>query len=972
MSICKAHRLVSGRAATTTITSVSRPLLIELLETRSMLATIQIWAAGQMGDEQIELRIAGVPAQVWSDIGGDIDSRQFRLFEHIVDEEVSPEDVQVAFLNDVYLPEQGIDRNLLVDAIAIDGERFETEAPTVFSTGVWKEYDGVQAGFREDEVLATIGYFHYGQTPQPGSIALETSVLSVAEAAGSITLNIIRTGGADGRVSVEYATVPVTAAAGSDYLQVSGTATFRDGESLVTITIPILDNALAEGDETFAFTIDSIVGGMLSAPRTATITIQDDDLVRGLGEGLLGVYFPTRDFNRPAVTRVDKRLNFDWKQSAPHPSINADGFAVRWTGQLEPKFTERTTLELRADDGVRMWLDGQLIIDKWLNQKVTSHRVKVNLQAGRLYDVRVEYYDDVGAATARLLWFGPSQPREVIPMSQLYPAEPPEYGAENLVRQELYSGLDFPTSFDFSPDGSLMYIAEKPGRVRLAERGQLLDKPFLDWTRNINGAGDRGLLSIAVHPQFPTLPYIYLIYTVEPEQVYEHVDHPFAGPDGSGNRAGRVSRVTANAATGYRTVVPGSEVVLVGRNSQWENYNAFANSTSDFDEPPAGILPDGSNLRDFIATDSESHTVADLRFAADGSLLVSIGDGTSYNRADPRTIRVQDIDNLSGKVLRIDPMTGKGYSDNPFYDGDATSNRSKVYQFGLRNPFRMAVHPSSGQLFVGDVGWTQWEEINTGLPGANFGWPYYEGGNGTLERTIDYSNFPEAIAFYASGAVVTPAVYGLNHSASGINAIVLGDFLTGETIPSEYRGDLLFNDLGQGVVRNVSFRSDGTIADVELFTTDANIVVAIRQGIDGRIYFADLDDGVIGYWTFAPENPPMLNADSPVQKNVQALLGGVDLNLLPSAKGLPEKPTADDSRAEFDEGKPIRAIMASPVHADHNQAAITGRTRGSNAATPQSAMDSRSVRLAPETLDAVLSQLGDRADDRRSPLFRIK
>ena len=119
---------------------------------------------------------------------------------------------------------------------------------------------------------------------------------------------------------------------------------------------------------------------------------------------------------------------------------------------------------------------------------------------------------------------------------------------------------------------------------------------------------------------------------------------------------------------------------------------------------------------------------------------------------DPRTVRVQDIDNLSGKILRIDPITGAGLPDNPFYNGDPGANRSKVYQLGLRNPFRIAVDENSGQLYIGDVGWTRWEEINAGDPGANFGWPYYEGGSGVSLQTNQYSNLPEAQVFYASGA----------------------------------------------------------------------------------------------------------------------------------------------------------------------------------------------------------------------------
>ena len=83
-------------------------------------------------------------------------------------------------------------------------------------------------------------------------------------------------------------------------------------------------------------------------------------------------------------------------------------------------------------------------------------------------------------------------------------------------------------------------------------------------------------------------------------------------------------------------------------------------------------------------------------------MYLSIGDGTSYNFADPRTVRVQDVNNLSGKVLRINPITGEGLASNPFFDGDVDSNQSKVFYYGLRNPYRFAFDPMTDLPVVGD------------------------------------------------------------------------------------------------------------------------------------------------------------------------------------------------------------------------------------------------------------------------------
>ena len=278
-----------------------------------------------------------------------------------------------------------------------------------------------------------------------------------------------------------------------------------------------------------------------------------------------------------------------------------------------------------------------------------------------------------------------------------------------------------------------------------------------------------------------------------------------------------------------------------GKNSTWDNFNGFVDSTVEFNEPPAGVLPDGSNLQDFLAADSNSHSIGSVEFGNDGLLYISNGDGTSYNRLDPRTTRVQDVDNLSGKIIRIDPISGQGLSSNPFYDGNVNSNRSKVFQLGLRNPFRFVISPNTGQPVIGDVGWRTWEEINVGGPGANFGWPYFEG----EPRTSEYQNLPEAIDFYSDNPNVTQPRLSLNHN-TGINAIIMGDIYDGDTYADKYDGDVFFNDVGRGIVSHGNIDSAGNISGVEEFARDARFVVQMRTGPDGDLYYVDLDDGLVG------------------------------------------------------------------------------------------------------------------------------
>ncbi|NJR70548.1 MAG: hypothetical protein HC771_19370 [Synechococcales cyanobacterium CRU_2_2] len=579
------------------------------------------------------------------------------------------------------------------------------------------------------------------------------------------------------------------------------------------------------------------------------IEIPSNEPVVGTGNGLKAEYFDNKDFTSPKLTRTDSTVNFDWKGGTPSTRIGADTFSVRWSGQVQPLYSETYTFQTTSDDGVRLWVNDQLIINKFVNQGTTSHNGTITLNAGQRYDIRLDYFENTGSASAKLAWSSASQTLGIIPESQLYSA-PVQNPNPELVSEAIVSNLFLPTAIDWTPNASKLFVAEKGGVVKVYENGALLETPFIDISAQVNSARDRGLLDIAVHPDFATNPYIYLLFTYDPPEVFNHLTDVLAQPDGNGNRAGRLVRVTADAATNFTTAVPGSEVVLLGNNSTWNNFNGFANSTFNFDERPAGILPDGTNLIDFLAADSESHTIGSVEFGPDGSLYVSNGDGTSYNRVDPRTVRVQDIDNLSGKILRINPITGQGLIDNPFYNGNGDANRSKVYQYGLRNPFRIAVDETDGQVFVGDVGWTQWEEINSAPAGANFGWPYYEGGSGTALQTVDYRNLPAAQAFYASGQTTRPSVLAFNHS-TGINAIVMGDIYNGDSLPSEYKGDLFFNDLGQGIVRNVSFDAAGNVTSVQEFTRGANVVVQIAEGPDGNLYYVDLDDGLVGRWKFA-------------------------------------------------------------------------------------------------------------------------
>jgi hypothetical protein len=208
---------------------------------------------------------------------------------------------------------------------------------------------------------------------------------------------------------------------------------------------------------------------------------------------------------------------------------------------------------------------------------------------------------------------------------------------------------------------------------------------------------------------------------------------------------------------------------------------------------------------------------------------------------------VQDVDSLNGKVLRIDPATGLGLPDNPFYDGDPGSNESKVFQLGLRNPFRMSVDQQTGHTWLGEVGYYIYEEINTGGAGSNFGWPFYEGATGVNVKQPLYAQLPEAQAFYNSGLPITAAVAAFPHVAQAgeipIQAIIAGDIYTGNVYPGALQNDLFFTDFINGKIYHIDINDPsaqvGTLGDI------GNGIADFVQGPDGYMYALDLFDGQV-------------------------------------------------------------------------------------------------------------------------------
>lgn len=687
----------------------------------------------------------------------------------------------------------------------------------------------------------------------PPTITLGSSVTTVGESAGNVIINVVRSGeDLSGKSSVKYTTTSVSATPGSDYgtkdvtTEVSGTLTFEAGETSKQISIPILNDSTPESDETFNFVIDQVEGADLGLQRTLAVTIEDDD-----------------------------RTDLDFTQ----PEVQEDAGTVQVTVTRNYAATAASVNYTTVDDTAKAGLD-YTAISGTLNFAVGERSKTITISV--LDDTVGEPNEKFTLKFSNAIGVGLNQDTAVI---SIIDNDPGTFNTETVV-----SGLTQPTAFDWTSDGTRMFIAQKNGVVRVVENGTLLSTAFIDISSEVNNVRDRGLLGIAVHPDFGKATnaknYIYLLYTYDPPETNpsnasNNSSSTLDDPDKAGNRTARLLRVEADPATNYTTAKAGTEVVLLGKNSTWQYIVRPDSDSTDVTKnyAPSGIinkktgqlftsmddylnnLDDAVNVEDFIATDSQSHSVGSLQFGSDGSLFVSIGDGTSYNRVDPRAIRVQDNNNLSGKILRIDPITGEGLSDNPYYDAsNPNSNASKVWNSGLRNPFRFTVNQKTNTPYIGDVGWNTWEEINVGTKGANFGWPGYEGGldsngNPTSVKQSGYASnsaiASELQALYDSGTATAPT-YSYKHytdNGNSSNAIVAGDFYTGSTFPSIYQNSLFVADASKGTIDSLTFDSNGKVTSVRRFASGVGSPVQLSTGVDGNLYYADLSSGKIIRYT---------------------------------------------------------------------------------------------------------------------------
>jgi len=307
--------------------------------------------------------------------------------------------------------------------------------------------------------------------------------------------------------------------------------------------------------------------------------------------------------------------------------------------------------------------------------------------------------------------------------------------------QQVAGGLAFPVFVTSARDGSnRLFILERAGRILILSPGSSspLSAPFLNITGKVltgSAVGDeRGLLGLAFHPQFKTNGRFFVNYTRQPD---------------------------------------GASVIA--------EYKVSAGDQNIADATEKIILT--------IAQPFTNHNGGMMAFGQDNFLYIGVGDGGSAN--DPGN-RAQNVDELLGKILRIDvdtPNGGVPYSSpasNPFFG--ATAGRDEIFALGLRNPWRWSFDRMTGQLYAGDVGQNQVEEIDIIQLGGNYGWRVFEGTRCTNlgPAMCTASNYVSPIYDYQQSggrcSVTGGYVYRGTRGTLPAGSYIFGDYCTGETL----------------------------------------------------------------------------------------------------------------------------------------------------------------------------------------------
>ena len=442
--------------------------------------------------------------------------------------------------------------------------------------------------------------------------------------------------------------------------------------------------------------------------------------------------------------------------------------------------------------------------------------------------------------------------------------------------ETVFSGLVNPTAIRFASDGRV-FVAEKSGLVKVFDSlSDTQPEIFADLRTQVHNFWDRGLLGLALDPGFPDRPYVYVLYTHDaaiggaaplwgtPGATSDGCPTP-PGATGDGCVvSGRLSRLTASGNS-----MIGAEQVLI---EDWcQQYPSHSIGSLDFGPDGALYVTGGDgasfNFVDYGQDGSPLNPCGDPPGGVGATLTPPTAEGGALRSQDLHT--TTDPTSLDGALLRVDPATGDGLPDNP-NAGSNDANARRIVAYGMRNPFRFAVRPGTGEVWIGDVGWNTWEEIQRlEAPTAqmtNFGWPCYEGAG--RQSGYDSANLSICENLYSAGAsAVRSPLFAWNHSAKVANeacptgsssaaGIAFGP--SNGSYPSEYQGALFFADYSRDCIWAMLPGADGVPdpATIRTFADGAANPVQLQIGPGGDLFYADFDGGTIRRVRFTPANQP--------------------------------------------------------------------------------------------------------------------
>jgi len=447
---------------------------------------------------------------------------------------------------------------------------------------------------------------------------------------------------------------------------------------------------------------------------------------------------------------------------------------------------------------------------------------------------------------------------------------PNAFADPQFAEEIVFSGLTQPIAIDFAADGTA-FVAEKSGLIKVFDSvADPTPTTFADLRTNVHDYWDRGLLGIAVDPEYAVNGRVYVAYTYNAPlgQTAPYWPDGCPTPPGGGGSAddgclasGRLSVVTAG----------GAEQELI---RDWcQQFASHSMSDIVFDLEGA-LIVNGGDGANFNTTDYgqlggakgdppgapgpvPANPCGDPPGGAGGAMTIPTAQGGALRAQDVRSSG--DPTGLSGSIIRVNRMTGAAMSDNPAI-GASDPNTRRIIAHGVRNPFRMAVHPVSGELWFGDVGWGTWEEINrhSDPDGAvrNFGWPCREGSSlqpgsyGQLDLCLSMSSWTSPVfAYHHASETVSGDGCGTGGAVSGMAFYPGGDY------PDAYDNALFFADYARGciwVMRNgASGMPDPATTS---WFADASVPVDLTIGPEGDLYYVDLGGQTVRRISYTPGN----------------------------------------------------------------------------------------------------------------------